>query len=100
MRLSTKKVTTTPLGMSGALAAKTGSIAPDTTTRATKATNHRTTGRAPTNHSAQTANGKEHSHDGAAVRHPPSHHCQTKGSIRLIHSWLLRNSRSRRDRAN
>ena len=93
MRLSAKKVTTTPLGMSGALAAKAGSIAPDTTTRATKATNQRTAGRAPTNNSAPTGAVKPHRHTADAARKPPRLHCKTKGSIRLIHSWLLRNSR-------
>ena len=46
---STKSVTTTPPGMAGARAAKAGSIAPDTATSPTKAANHGTACRAPTN---------------------------------------------------
>ena len=90
---STKNVTTTPLGMWGALAASAGSIAPEKATSAPKPTNHGTAWRAPTNSRAPTGQVKAQSDTADELAKPPRLHCRANGSKRLIHSWLVRKRR-------
>ena len=97
---SAKKLITTPLGMWGAPAASVGSIAADTPTRPTNATNHETACRAPTNNNAPSGAVNPHRHTAEELRKPPRLHCRTNGRTKLIHSWLCRKNMYRRVRAN
>ena len=85
--------------MSGAPAARAGSIRPENATSAAKARNQGTAWRAPTNSRAPTGQVKAQSATAEEAAKPPRLHCRAKGSSRLISSWLARNRWKRRVRA-
>src|SRR5215211_1346411 len=94
-----KKARTTGFGTSGAPAATIGSIPTDITTSATKATNQGIAWRGPTNRSAPRGEVNAQRETAEEVSKPPRLHCSTKGSRRLMRSWLRRKSRYRAVRA-
>src|SRR3954452_21719748 len=100
MMFIAKKATITPFGMSGAPAASAGSIAAESATRAAKARNQGTARRGPAKSSARTEQEKAQSETAEELANPPRLHCSAKGSRRLMKSWLVRNRRKRRKRAN
>jgi hypothetical protein len=90
---STKNVTITPVGMSGACAANVGSTRPERAISPRKAPNHGTACRAPTNSSAPNGHVTAHRLTADELPNPPRLHCKTIGNTRVMHSWLRRNSR-------
>lgn len=79
--------------MWGAVADSAGSTAPETATRPTNAMNHGVAWRAPTNNSAPNGDVSPQRPTLDEFSNPPRLHCRTKGSSKLIHSWLRRYKR-------